>query len=86
MSKHAKVKAIVRGRDTRSGTFARIRQATLSPGRIVTVRVKLIPQRGPVITVGRDSRTGRFTTPRSADRIRSTSTRAADSLKRLAKR
>jgi hypothetical protein len=36
--------------------------------------------------IHRDARTGSFTSPRSATRIRDTSTRAADSLKRLAKR
>lgn len=34
----------------------------------------------------RDPKTGSFTTPRSAERIRGTSVRAADVLKRLAKR
>jgi len=34
----------------------------------------------------RDAKTGSFTSRRSATRIRDTSTRAADSLKRLAKR
>lgn len=37
-------------------------------------------------TLRRDARTGSFTTPRSAERIRSTSLRAADVLRRLAKR
>ena len=36
--------------------------------------------------IHRDAKTGSFASPRSAARIRYTSTRAADSLKRLAKR
>ncbi len=36
--------------------------------------------------IHRDAKTGSFTSQRSATRIRDTSTRAADSLKRLAKR
>jgi len=36
--------------------------------------------------IRRDAKTGSFTSQRSAKRIRDTSTRAADSLKRLAKR
>jgi hypothetical protein len=38
------------------------------------------------VTIHRDAKTGSFTSQRSATRIRDTSTRAADSLKRLAKR
>jgi hypothetical protein len=37
-------------------------------------------------TIHRDAKTGSFASPRSAARIRDTSVRAADSLKRLAKR
>ena len=37
-------------------------------------------------TIHRDAKTGSFTTQRSATRIRDTSKRAAESLKRLAKR
>jgi hypothetical protein len=44
------------------------------------------PPKGSGWTRSRDPRTGSFTTPRSAERIRSTSVRAADVLKRLAKR
>lgn len=49
-------------------------------------KVRLVPHKGPVIMVERDTRSGRFTTVRSADRLRETSQRASDSLKRLAKR
>ena len=38
------------------------------------------------VTIHRDTKTGSFTSQRSAARIRDTSMRAADSLKRLAKR
>jgi len=48
--------------------------------------VTLVPQKGKVIVLHRNSRDGRFTSERSASRIRATSMKAADSLKRLAKR
>jgi hypothetical protein len=38
------------------------------------------------ITIYRNTKTGSFASPRSVTRIRATSMRAADSLKRLAKR
>ena len=79
-----KGKTTLRARDTGTGAFVPAREARLSHGNVVTVR--FVPQKGSAITVNRDARSGRFTTERSANRIRSTSIRASDSLKRLAKR
>ncbi|MGC2519165.1 MAG: hypothetical protein WA373_08675 [Burkholderiales bacterium] len=48
--------------------------------------LSLIASRRGGKIIHRDAKTGSFASPRSAARIRDTSTRAADSLKRLAKR
>jgi hypothetical protein len=45
-----------------------------------------VSSRGSGRLIHRDAKTGSFTSQRSATRIRDTATRAADSLKRLAKR
>lgn len=49
-------------------------------------RVTMVSAKGERLTVYRNSKSGAFTTPRSAQRIRDTSSRAAESLRRLAKR
>jgi hypothetical protein len=48
--------------------------------------VTLVSAKGEKVTVYRDAKSGTFTTRRSSERIRDTSSRAADSLRRLAKR
>ena len=55
-------------------------------GRREGERTTLKSTKGQIVVIYRDSTTGRYTTERSADRIRTTSERAAESLRRLAKR
>ncbi len=64
-------------------------EAANARNRSTVERVTLTSKQGKAVTVPvrRDSKSGRFlTTERSARRLRDTSVRAADSLKRLAER
>jgi hypothetical protein len=68
-------------RETSSGRYV-----SSSNGRREGERTTLKSAKGQIVVIYRDSSTGRYTTQRSADRIRTTSARAAESLRRLAKR
>jgi len=78
MAKRASDRYILR--DKASGRYV-----TSPTGRWTGARDEVTTAKGEKITIYRD-KAGRITSQRSADRIRSTSERAAASLRRLAKR
>jgi len=73
-------------RDPKTGQIKRITHETKSGNVHSLEPVVVRDSKGRVVTLYRDVHSGSFTSVQSANRIRETSVRAAESLRRLAKR